>query len=55
MISIGKYLIPVSSICYLEEGKDNIWYIHFNNGNAMYVSEGIATDIKQKMEEYENK
>lgn len=50
MINVGHFFFPISSICFLEEGTDNLWYVHFKNGETIYVNEYIAEEIKLKME-----
>ena len=50
MINVGQFFFPISSICFLEEGTDNLWYVHFNNGETIYVNRYIAEEIKLKME-----
>jgi len=51
MINVGYFFFPISSICFLEEGDDNLWYVHFNNGETISVNRHIAAEIKSKMEE----
>lgn len=50
MINVGHFFFPISSICFLEEGKDNLWYVHFKNGETICVNRHIAAEIKSKME-----
>lgn len=50
MINVRHFFFPISSICFLEEGKDDVWYIHFNNGETIYVNGHEAAEIKFKME-----
>lgn len=51
MINVGHFFFPISSICFLEEGNDDFWYIHFNNGETIYVTKQEAAEIKFKMEQ----
>lgn len=50
MINVGHFFFPISSICFLEEGNDNVWRVHFMNGETICVNRHIAEEIKFKME-----
>ena len=48
MINVGRFFFPISSISFLEEGNDNLWRVHFKNGETICVNRHIAEEIKFK-------